>query len=337
MSRWEAGRAVDQRDEREIETRLRAALTARGEQVTHQTLRPAAVPGTRAAESVSRSQATAGGAGWRGRNLSWRSFLVPAMVTAALAGGVFVGMAMPGRGSGGSPAITADSGVGASAVRTPAGTVPTPTPQATATAIGSGTVFDAVSFDPGTWKLTKVSDTVACVAPAAHAAPNPAAELPCGADALMIKTDATAGTWPLNSVQDKAGWWPVKGAILGDIQSPAALMPPPGITVPTTPTTPTTTTTPTAAGVASAASAADASTASTVVTSATFRRDDAYLLKDGTKAGYEEWSVTLSDKTGLRPMLWRLPDGKTVLTAVSASARDEPALLAIVQSVHVGT
>jgi hypothetical protein len=202
---------VEQQDELEIETRLRAALQARSELVTHSTLRPGIPP----------NEHTAGARGRRDPWWSWRRIWVPVTVAAALAGGVVVGAQLPS-GSGNSVASptsgSATSPAGPTSLTSPAG------PAAPAGAVQNvGTI--AFTLADG-WKLTTISGTAGCVTPASRPAPAPAAagadSLPCGVDGLYLKSDAAPTAWPLSTVTQATGWWPGQAASASAITCPTA-------------------------------------------------------------------------------------------------------------------
>jgi hypothetical protein len=291
---------VNQQDEQEIETRLRAALLARSEQVTHQSLRPGVVPNAHTANAAARAR--------RGWNFSWRSFLVPVAVAAALTGGVFVGVKLPQHSS---STATVSPGAGPGGQASPvfgASTSGTPAPSPTLDGANPESSFGGLQFQLAGWSMEPVGTSTAsvCLLPPKHAAPDAAAELPCGVDALMIKSDATTATWPVSGAKAKDGWWPVSDAALADIPCPAIK---PG------------------AGTAQVGSVV-------VKNSDLLRNDAAYPLSGTATADYREWTVICTDGTGLRPMLWQTHGGKTVVTAISASARNDADLLRIVASMR---
>ena len=296
---------LDERDEQEIETRLRAALLARTELVSHASLRPGVPPNAHTAGLKARGSR-------RGFITSWRQLLVPVSVAAALAGGVFVGAALPDKDHG--SAGTAAAASGGSAVHTtaapspstPAGAAST-TGTVTTTPAAGATSFGGLTFQAVDWTLTTVDASSACLAPKSHAAPAGGASgasgagLPCGVDALWIKTGATPAAWPLSTATAKAGWWPVTVKTVTAIPCP---------------------------GAGTAASA-------TVATSALLRSTDKYPLADSTSAKYKEWSVSCSDGSGAVPRLWQVgTNPPVVLTAVSVNPSDDATLLAIVASAH---
>ncbi|GAA1989534.1 hypothetical protein [Catenulispora subtropica] len=327
---------MEQRDELEIETRLRAALTARSELVTHSTLRPGIPP----------NEHTAGLKAKRAGLWSWRRFLVPATVAAALVGGVFVGAQLPddksntvGAGSGGTsvPGSTAPSTAAApdtqatqpsaqGAPSTESSQSATPTPAAAETSVA--TLHFALADG---WQVAPLDATSACVTPkakAAGAAPSgasttgagggaaaAAAGLPCGVDALYLKSDAASDAWPRSTATKATGWWPKAVDAASDITCPTAK---PG-------------------------------SADKVQDSMPLRSSAKYVLGGaGSSAGaqtavYHEWAVTCDQGSGVRPMLWELvPAGGTaggpkaaVVTVVSSDPAYDAALLGMVGSLHL--
>lgn len=287
---------LDERDEQEIETRLRAALLARTEMVSHASLRPGVPPNAHTAGLKSRERR------WGFVN-SWRQLLVPVSVAAALAGGIFVGAALPDDGSKGSSVSAAASGGSTGASATPTTAITSAAPTTGAPTAGSpggavATTFGGLSFQAADWSLTQVDASSACLAPKGHVAPAAGSALPCGVDALWIKTGATAATWPLSTAADKAGWWPKTVAVTA--------IPCPGAT---------------------------AGTSATVATSALLRSTDKYPLAGTTTAKYKEWTVSCTDDSGAVPRLWQIASAPSVvLTAVSVNPSDDAELLAIVAS-----
>lgn len=283
---------LDERDEQEIETRLRAALLARTEMVSHASLRPGVPPNAHTASLKKQSSR------W-GFVTSWRQLLIPVSVAAALAGGIFVGAALPDNSGHGGAASAAAGGpttvpsVSASVTASPSG----PTSPA-----GPGpTTFGGLSFQTAGWALTPIDATSACLAPQGHAGPAAGATLPCGVDALWIKTGVTAGSWPLSTATDKAGWWPKTVASVTAIPCPGG----------------------------SGASGVD------VATSALLRSSDKYALAGTATAKYKEWTVSCSDGSGAVPRLWQVGTTEPVaLTAVSVNPGDDGTLLAIVASMR---
>jgi hypothetical protein len=293
---------VEQQDELEIETRLRAALQARSELVTHSTLRPGIPP----------NEHTAGVRARRESWWSWRRMWVPVTVAAALAGGIFVGAQLPS----GSSTNTASPGSGGGSSEPSKGST---TPVQVAPTAGTPQSIGTLGFTVAAgWQFTSTSKTSACVTPNSHpvlASMDNAAALPCGVDALYLKTDATAGTWPLSTASKDTGWWPASVSSASDIVCPAAQ---PG-------------------------SAADMVKASMLL-----RSSDKYELAAQTgqatqpTADYHEWAVTCDTGPGVQPMLWKLnaapgaaaPATFAVATVVSANPQYDSALLGMVGSLH---
>lgn len=297
-------RAVEQQDELEIETRLRAALQARSELVTHSTLRPGIPP----------NEHTAGVRARRESWWSWRRMWVPVTVAAALAGGVFVGAQLP---SGSSSTPTASPGSSGGSTSAPANG--STTPMQNASVAGTPQSIGAVSLTvTAGWQFTSTSKTSACVTLSSHPAPaaaTSAAALPCGVDALYLKTDATAASWPLSTAAKDTGWWPATVSSASDIVCPAA----------------------------TAGSGTDMVKDSTLL-----RSSDKYELAaqpgqaTAATADYHEWAVTCDSGPGVQPMLWKLnaapgaaaPTTFTVATVVSANPQYDSALLGMVGSLH---
>lgn len=293
---------LDERDEQEIETRLRAALLARTELVSHASLRPGVPPNAHTAGLKARG-------GPRGFITSWRQLLVPVSVAAALAGGIFVGAALPDsdHGSAGTAAAASGGTTGHTTAPSPstaASTASTLASTPASTPAAGGTSFGGLTFQAADWTLTPVGDSSACLAPKSHtalAAGSTGAGLPCGVDALYIKSGATSAAWPLSTATAKAGWWPATVKTVTAIPCP---------------------------GAGTAASA-------TVATSALLRSTDKYPLADSTSAKYKEWTVSCSDGTGAVPRLWQVgTNPPVVITAVSVNPSDDATLLAIVASAH---
>jgi hypothetical protein len=303
---------VEEQDELEIETRLRAALLARSELVTHSTLRPGIPP----------NEHTAGvRSGGRGVWWSWRRMWVPVTVAAALAGGVFVGAQLPSGStdknnqiSAGGP-DTQGTVTGSSSGTTGGATTPnqSTTPDLGAQTPGTPANLGTVSFTVADgWQLKSLNATSGCVALKNHPAPAAAADgsaaLPCGVDALYIKTDATTGTWPLATAAEDTGWWPAAVSSASDIVCPTAK---PG-------------------------------GGDTVKDSVSLRSSAKYALTAQTTADYHEWAVTCDTGSGVRPMLWKLnapagaatPAKFTVATVVSLDPAYDSALLGMVGSLH---
>lgn len=330
-------RAVEQREELEIETRLRAALAARSELVTHSTLRPGIPPNEHTAGLKTKR------AGW----WSWRRLLVPVTVAAALGGGVFVGAqlnddrgkstvsagASSGTPTGGTPAPgtgTAPFGAapssaapsGAATTGAP-GTPASPAPAETAVVETSvGTLRVRVADG---WHLSQIDATSACVMPEGAAPPAAVAAgarngtkdavLPCGVDALYLKSDAAPDAWPRSTATKATGWWPQA------VDAPSQIVCP----------------------------AAKRGSGDHVADSVSLRSSTKYLLGTGaigltpTTAEYHEWAVTCDGGAGVRPMLWELPAaggaagaGKVaVATAVSSDPAYDTALLDMVGTLHL--
>ena len=301
---------MEQQDELEIETRLRAALQARSELVTHSTLRPGVPP----------NEHTAGAKAARGAWWSWRRLLVPATVAAALAGGVFVGAALPHD----SDKTVSSGGPGGS---TPApGGSSGPNYQGQSPAVsGTEASLNTLRFTLAAgWQVAPIDTTSACVLPKSRAVPSAgetapaagkgagggAAALPCGVDALYLKTDATAGAWPLSAVGQATGWWPGTVASASAITCPAARP--------------------------------DAKNA--VKNSVMLRSSAKYVLSPQVTAEYHEWAVTCASGSGARPMLWKLDTAGTapattsvVATVVSSDPAYDSALLGMVGSLHLAS
>lgn len=296
-------RAVEERDELEIETRLRAALQARSELVTHSTLRPGIPP----------NEHTAGVRAKRDAWWSWRRMWVPVTVAAALAGGVFAGAQLPsGSGKG---TVSAGSSGGESSVQgavtgTPTGSAPTPGLSAASGTASSVGTLDFTLADG--WQLTKISGTAGCVTPTTSPAPNPAAAgtdtLPCGVDGLYLKSDATATSWPLSTATKDTGWWPGEAASASAITCPAVK--------------------PGGSGMVKA--------------SMVLRSSAKYALAGQATAEYHEWAVTCDNGPGVQPMLWKLnaapgaaaPAASGVAAVVSSDPQYDSALLGMVGSLH---
>jgi hypothetical protein len=290
---------LDERDEQEIETRLRAALLARTEMVSHASLRPGVPPNVHTAGLKSRERR------WAFVS-SWRQLMVPVSVAAALAGGIFVGAALPDGGHGSASAAASGGSTGPSA--TPSSPTAAPSTAAateTGQSAGAATTFGGLAFQAADWSLTTVDATSACLAPKGHVAPAAGSTaLPCGVDALWIKAGATSATWPLSTVTEKSGWWPKTVTAVTAIPCPSA-------------------------------AAATATASTTVATSALLRSTDKYPLSGTATAKYKEWTVSCTDGSGAVPRLWQIATTPpVVLTAVSVNPVDDAALLAIVASVQ---
>ena len=311
-------RAVEQQDELEIETRLRAALQARSELVTHSTLRPGIPP----------NEHTAGVArGGRGVWWSWRRLWVPVTVAAALAGGVFVGAQLPSDSgnSGASPAAGGPGGTVSTAGvpgGTSTGTAPSSAPNVQAA--GSPQSVGSVAFTLADgWQVTQTSATSACVTLKTNTNPKPttagagsgaSAALPCGVDGLYVKTDAVATAWPLSTATKDTGWSPASTSSGSDLLCPTAK---PG-------------------------------SSEMVKDSMLLRSTAKYELADQTgqaspvTADYHEWAVVCDSGHGVKPMLWKLnaapgaaaPATFTIATVVSADPQYDSALLGMVGSLH---
>lgn len=306
---------MEQRDELEIETRLRAALVARSELVTHSTLRPGVPP----------NEHTAGGGAKRAGLWSWRRFLVPVTIAAALGGGVFVGAQLPhGKsddkaGAGGS--VGALGGPNAQGGPTPFSSAGVPGSQAVPTKAVAESAVDSLRLTLADgWQVTAIDATSACVTPKVRATtPTKAgagtAALPCGVDALYLKSDAVPDAWPLSTATKSTGWWPQ------DVASASA------ITCPTV-----------RPGTENTGGAEN-----TVKTSIALRTSGKYALGAETTAEYHEWAVTCAAGSGVRPMLWKLNSAggvaagskSAVATVVSADPAYDSALLGMVGTLHL--
>ncbi|NUR31741.1 MAG: hypothetical protein HOV83_38870, partial [Catenulispora sp.] len=150
--------------------------------------------------------------------------------------------------------------------------------------------------------------------------------LPCGVDAIYLKSDAAPDAWPRSTATKATGWWPKTVADASDITCPTA-KPGPG-----------------AAGAANK-----------VQDSVPLRSSTKYVLggagasetagsPGAQTAAYHEWAVTCDEGSGVRPMLWELaPSGGTVaggakaavVTVVSSDPAYDAALLGMVGSVHL--
>ncbi len=245
---------------------------------------------------------------------------VPVTVAAALAGGVFVGAQLPsgssstnaGPTSGGSPSTSAPAN---------GSTTPMQSESVAGTPESVGTLSLTVTAG---WQFTSTSKTSACVTLSSHPAPaaangaaTTAAALPCGVDALYLKADATAASWPLSTAAKDTGWWPTAVSSASDIVCPAA---PSG------------------------------SSTDMVKASMLLRSSDAYELAaqpgqtvaTQPTAEYHEWAVTCDTGPGVQPMLWKLnaapgaaaPTTFAVATVVSANPQYDSALLGMVGSLH---
>jgi hypothetical protein len=307
---------VEEQDELEIETRLRAALRARSELVTHSTLRPGIPP----------NEHTAGvRSGGRGAWWSWRRMWVPVTVAAALAGGVFVGAQLPS-GSTDKSQVSAGGQGGAQGVTSsptgPADKGGSPSPSLGGTSTPASAQAQGAAANVGTldftladgWQLTAINGTSGCVTLKAHAAPVPAAagsaSLPCGVDALYLKTDAATDAWPLSTATNDTGWWPGSVSSASDIACPTAQ--------------------------------SGSGASNTVKDSTALRSSAKYTLAEQTTADYHEWAVTCDTGSGVRPMLWKLnaspgaatPAKFAVATVVSADPAYDSVLLGMVGSLH---
>ncbi|NUP47374.1 MAG: hypothetical protein HOW97_08670 [Catenulispora sp.] len=320
---------MEQREELEIETRLRAALAARSELVTHSTLRPGIPP----------NEHTAGLKTQRAGLWSWRRFLVPVTVAAALGGGVFVGSQLSDKS--GSQANGAAAGGYPPRVTSSTGAPSTEATQPSAqgvpnVAVAEGSV-GALRFTVADgWQVTALDATSACVAPKAAAAPGGASgtpsgsasanssaksgTLPCGLDALYLKSDAAADAWPRSTATKATGWWPKA------VDAPSQIVCP----------------------------AAKHDTSNHVTDSVSLRSSAKYVLGGGAAAAgatpgapvtaeYHEWAVTCDEGAGVKPMLWELlpaggaaGGGKTAVAAVvSSDPAYDTALLGMVGSLHL--
>ena len=314
-------RAVEQRDELEIETRLRAALQARSELVTHSTLRPGIPP----------NEHTAGVRAKHDSWWSWRRLWAPVTVAAALAGGVFVGAQLPSGSdkdqtsatSGTTPNAVGGLSTGATEVSQAGTTAPGGTSTGTSTTSAKVTL-NTVAFDvAGGWQVTNLDDTDACVTPKTRLAPKPygtapgaggKSVMPCGVDALYVKIDATPNTWPLNAVTKATGWWQ------GTVDSATEILCP----------------------------SAKSGSSDLVKESTVLRTSPKYPLggENGTAtqatAEYHEWAVTCESGAGVQPMLWKLnaagggaTSGESVVAMViSADPQYDSALLGMVGTLH---
>ncbi len=316
-------RAVEERDELEIETRLRAALQARSELVTHSTLRPGIPP----------NEHTAGVRTGRGSWWSWRRMWVPVTVAAALAGGVFVGAQLPSNsdktevGAGGQPGTAGSEGSQSAKSDVQA---------------GSPANVGTVSFTLADgWQLTSISADAGCVTPKTRPVPasaGAAGTLPCGVDALYVKTDAAPTAWPLSTASSGTGWWPTAVDSASDIVCPTGQ---PG--------------TGSQSGSGSSGSNSGGSNSGSgnkVKSSVLLRTSTDYALAASTTATsttaspataeYHEWAVTCTGGTGAQPMLWKLnaapgatpPAQFAVATVVSVDPKYDTALLGMVGSLH---
>lgn len=296
-------RAVEERDELEIETRLRTALQARSELVTHSTLRPGIPP----------NEHTAGVRAKRDAWWSWRRMWVPVTVAAALAGGVFAGAQLPsdsGSGNAVSPGSSAGSTGGPSTGGVPTGSNPTAAQNAgqAGTASNLGTIGFTLADG---WQLTSLSSTTGCVTLKTRPAPTPVAAgaqaLPCGVDGIYLASAATATTWPLSTAAKDTGWWPAGAASASAITCPGA-----------------------------------SGSSDMVKTSVLLRSSPKYALAGSTTAVYDEWAVTCATGSGAQPMLWKLnaapgapaPTTFAVAAVVSVDPANDSALLGMVSSLH---
>ena len=202
---------MDQRDEQEIETRLRAALLARSEQITHQSLRPGVPPNKHTAAASAKVRR------W---GFDWRTVLVPIAVAAALGGGIFVGVKLP-HGGKASTAVGPAAGGAPTPSASQSQPLGNPQPQ-TSPPPPAKVTFADLQFQLPDWTLTQLTATTACILPPKHAAPDATATLPCGVDALLVKTDATPDTWPVDSAKSADGWWPVTVSDAGQIPCPTS-------------------------------------------------------------------------------------------------------------------
>lgn len=320
---------MEQREELEIETRLRAALAARSELVTHSTLRPGIPP----------NEHTAGLKAQHAGRWSWRRFLVPVTVAAALGGGVFVGTQLSDKSgsqangpaaSGYPPRVTSTTGA-------PSGQATQPGAQGLPAA-PEGAVGALRFVVADGWQVTALDAASACVAPKGSVAlggasgtpsgtqsatatgPAKSGALPCGLDALYLKSDAAADAWPRSTATKATGWWPKAVDAPSEIVCPAGKH--------------------------------DAS--NHVTDSVSLRSSAKYVLGGGAAANgaaagapataeYHEWAVTCDEGPGVRPMLWELlpaggaaSGGKTAVAAVvSSDPAYDTALLGMVGSLHL--
>ncbi|MBS2534897.1 hypothetical protein KGQ20_19185 [Catenulispora sp. NF23] len=306
---------MEERDELEIETRLRAALQARSELVTHSTLRPGIPP----------NEHTAGVRTGRESWWSWRRMWVPVTVAAALAGGVFVGAQLPSD----SNKTEVGAGSGQPGV---AGSEGSPSTKSDVAA-GSPETVGTVSFTLADgWQLTPISATAGCVTPKTRPVPasaGSAGTLPCGVDALYLKTDAAPTAWPLSTASSGTGWWPTAVGSASDIVCPAGQ-----------------------SGTGSQSGSGNSGSGNKVKSSVLLRTSTDYALAAPTTTGsttaapttaeYHEWAVTCSSGTGAQPMLWKLnaapgatpPSQFAVATVVSVDPKYDTALLGMVGSLH---
>lgn len=297
---------MEERDELEIETRLRAALQARSELVTHSTLRPGIPP----------NEHTAGVRAKRDAWWSWRRLWVPVTVAAALAGGVFAGAQLPsGSDKSQTSAGAQPSGAVTEQTTTTGGTDGSTAPPSgqNATVPGTAATVGTVGFTLADgWQLTSFSSTTGCVTPKAHPAPAPVAAgtdaLPCGVDGLYLKADAKTTAWPLSTAKADTGWWPGDAASASDIVCPTA----------------------------------KSGSTDMVKNSVLLRSSAKYELAGQTTADYHEWAVTCDSGPGVQPMLWKLnvasgapaPATYAVAAVVSADPQYDSALLGMVGSLH---
>lgn len=296
-------RAVEERDELEIETRLRAALQARSELVTHSTLRPGIPP----------NEHTAGVRSGRQAWWSWRRLWVPVTVAAALAGGVFVGAQLPSGSDKGADTSAATGGPTTPSVESAAGTTSSPI-QNVVTA-GTASTVGTLSFTLADgWQVTKLSDTSGCVTLKTGSAPSPTpaagedASLPCGVDGLYLKSDADPAAWPVSTAGSATGWWPGATASSSGLACPTA----------------------------------HPTSANRVKDSVLLRTSPKFHLAAPATALYRQWAVICDSGSGVQPMLWELntvsgtaASGKrAVVTLVSVDPEYDSALLGMVGSLH---
>jgi hypothetical protein len=297
---------VEEQDELEIETRLRAALQARSELVTHSTLRPGIPP----------NEHTAGLRSGRQSWWSWRRLWVPVTVAAALAGGVFAG-AQLNSGSNNGQTTSAANGFGNTTAPPSSGNgAGSTTPVQNAVTAGAAQNVGTLSVTVADgWQLTPLTPTSGCVTLKTRPAATPAADtsgaaaaLPCGVDGLYLKSDATSAAWPLSTATSATGWWPGQTASASGLACPA-VQPVSG---------------------------------NQVKDSELLRSSTTYTLAAKTTADFHEWAVTCDTGSGVQPMLWKLhpaagtpaPTGYAVAAVVSADPEYDSALLGMVGSLH---
>ncbi|MFD0630554.1 hypothetical protein ACFQ9X_01685 [Catenulispora yoronensis] len=259
----------------------------------------------------------------------------------ATPGGAAAGSSSPALGSAGT-VPSASTGAVPGAQPSSSGTQNAPAPAVTEASVGTV----RFSLADG-WQVAAIDATSACVTaktggaqPGATSAGNTgtspgntgtspgntgtgtahAAALPCGLDALYVKTDAPADAWPRSTATKATGWWPKAVDAPAQIVCPAAKL--------------------------------DAS--NHVADSVSLRSSAKYPLSPGTPAGaagaagaqtaeYHEWAVTCDQGSGVRPMLWELlpADGAAggakvaVVTVVSSDPAFDAALLGMVGTLHL--